>query len=50
MDFVKKVKPVFDDNNTVTAGNAPGVNDGASCKVHGVCNEYISNMRGETDE
>ncbi len=31
------LKPVFDPDGTTTAGNAPGVNDGASCVV--VCSE-----------
>jgi len=31
------LKPVFDPDGTTTAGNAPGVNDGASCLV--VCSE-----------
>ena len=31
------LKPVFDPEGTTTAGNAPGVNDGASCVV--VCSE-----------
>ena len=31
------LKPVFDPEGTTTAGNAPGVNDGASCVI--VCSE-----------
>lgn len=33
MDALSKLKPVFDENGTVTAGNAPGLNDGASAIV-----------------
>jgi acetyl-CoA C-acetyltransferase len=38
------LKPVFDANGTTTAGNAPGVNDGASCLV--VCSEEFARRRG----
>ena len=38
------LKPVFDANGTTTAGNAPGVNDGASCIV--VCSEEFARRRG----
>ena len=38
------LKPVFDANGTTTAGNAPGVNDGASCVV--VCSEEFARRRG----
>ncbi|MFN8224002.1 MAG: acetyl-CoA C-acyltransferase [Gaiellales bacterium] len=38
------LKPVFDPNGTTTAGNAPGVNDGASCVV--VCSERFAHSRG----
>src|SRR5436190_4776392 len=34
------LKPVFDPEGTTTAGNAPGVNDGASCVV--VCSEEFA--------
>jgi acetyl-CoA C-acetyltransferase len=36
--------PVFDPDGTTTAGNAPGVNDGASCVV--VCSEEWARRRG----
>jgi acetyl-CoA C-acetyltransferase len=38
------LKPVFDPEGTTTAGNAPGVNDGASCVV--VCSEEWAEKRG----
>src|ERR687887_1690310 len=38
------LKPVFDPEGTTTAGNAPGVNDGASCVV--VCSESWARQRG----
>src|SRR5438067_7424356 len=38
------LKPVFDPEGTTTAGNAPGVNDGASCVV--VCSEDFARRRG----
>ncbi len=38
------LKPVFDPEGTTTAGNAPGVNDGASCVV--VCSEDWAAKRG----
>jgi acetyl-CoA C-acetyltransferase len=38
--------PVFDPEGTTTAGNAPGVNDGASCVV--VCSEEFAKKRGLT--
>jgi acetyl-CoA C-acetyltransferase len=38
------LKPVFDPEGTTTAGNAPGVNDGASCVV--VCSEEFAKKRG----
>jgi acetyl-CoA C-acetyltransferase len=38
------LKPVFDPDGTTTAGNAPGVNDGASCVI--VCSESWANQRG----
>ena len=38
--------PVFDAEGTTTAGNAPGVNDGASCVV--VCSEEFAKRRGLT--
>ena len=39
-----ELKPVFDPEGTTTAGNAPGVNDGASCVV--VCSEEFARRRG----
>src|SRR5436309_2186335 len=38
------LKPVFDPEGTTTAGNAPGINDGASCVV--VCSEEFARHRG----
>jgi acetyl-CoA C-acetyltransferase len=38
------LKPVFDPEGTTTAGNAPGVNDGASCVV--VCSEEYAKKHG----
>jgi acetyl-CoA C-acetyltransferase len=38
------LKPVFDPHGTTTAGNAPGVNDGASCVI--VCSEEWAARRG----
>jgi acetyl-CoA C-acetyltransferase len=38
------LKPVFDPDGTTTAGNAPGVNDGASCVV--VASEEWARKRG----
>ncbi len=38
------LKPVFDPEGTTTAGNAPGVNDGASCVV--VCSEEYARAGG----
>ena len=38
------LKPVFDPEGTTTAGNAPGVNDGASCVI--VCSEEYAKRRG----
>jgi acetyl-CoA C-acetyltransferase len=38
------LKPAFDPDGTTTAGNAPGVNDGASCVV--VCSEEFAKRRG----
>jgi acetyl-CoA C-acetyltransferase len=38
------LKPVFDPDGTTTAGNAPGVNDGASCVI--VCSEEWARRRG----
>jgi acetyl-CoA C-acetyltransferase len=41
---LSKLKPVFDRDGTTTAGNAPGVNDGASCVI--VCSEEFAERRG----
>ena len=38
------LKPVFDPEGTTTAGNAPGVNDGASCVI--VTSEEYAQKRG----
>jgi acetyl-CoA C-acetyltransferase len=38
------LKPVFDPEGTTTAGNAPGVNDGASCVI--VCSDGFAKRRG----
>jgi acetyl-CoA C-acetyltransferase len=38
------LRPVMDPEGTITAGNAPGVNDGASCVV--VCSEEFAQRRG----
>ena len=38
------LKPVFDPDGTTTAGNAPGVNDGASCVI--VCSQEWAAKRG----
>ncbi len=38
------LKPVFDPEGTTTAGNAPSVNDGASCVV--VCSEAFAARKG----
>jgi acetyl-CoA C-acetyltransferase len=44
LESLSKLKPVFDPEGTTTAGNAPGVNDGASCVV--VCSEEFAQRRG----
>jgi acetyl-CoA C-acetyltransferase len=44
LEKLASLKPVFDTNGTTTAGNAPGVNDGASCVV--VCSEEFATRRG----
>src|SRR5690349_45449 len=44
LDKLASLKPVMDPEGTVTAGNAPGVNDGASCVV--VCSEEFAQRRG----
>jgi len=44
LESLAKLKPVFDPEGTTTAGNAPGVNDGASCVV--VTSEEFAERRG----
>ena len=44
LEKLASLKPVMDPEGTVTAGNAPGVNDGASCVV--VCSEEFAARRG----
>ena len=44
IERLASLKPVFDPEGTTTAGNAPGVNDGASCVV--VCSEEWAKERG----
>ncbi len=44
LEKLASLKPVFDPEGTTTAGNAPGVNDGASCVV--VCSEEYAKRRG----
>jgi acetyl-CoA C-acetyltransferase len=44
LEKLASLKPVMDPEGTVTAGNAPGVNDGASCVV--VCSEELAQRRG----
>jgi len=44
LESLAKLKPVFDPEGTTTAGNAPGVNDGASCVI--VCSEAFATRRG----
>jgi acetyl-CoA C-acetyltransferase len=44
LEKLASLKPVFDPEGTTTAGNAPGVNDGASCVV--VCSEDFARKRG----
>ena len=41
---LSSLQPVFDPDGTTTAGNAPGVNDGASCVI--VCSEELARRRG----
>ena len=43
LEKLSGLKPVFDPEGTITAGNAPGVNDGASCVV--VCSEEFARRR-----
>ena len=44
LEKLAALKPVFDPDGTTTAGNAPGVNDGASCVV--VTSEEWARRRG----
>jgi acetyl-CoA C-acetyltransferase len=44
LEKLSGLSPVFDPEGTITAGNAPGVNDGASCVV--VCSEELARRRG----
>jgi acetyl-CoA C-acetyltransferase len=44
LEKLASLKPVFDPDGTTTAGNAPGLNDGASCVV--VCSEEWAKERG----
>jgi acetyl-CoA C-acetyltransferase len=44
LEKLASLQPVFDPDGTTTAGNAPGVNDGASCVV--VCSESWAERRG----
>jgi acetyl-CoA C-acetyltransferase len=44
VEALAALKPVFDPEGTTTAGNAPGVNDGASCIV--VCSDEYARAHG----
>jgi acetyl-CoA C-acetyltransferase len=44
LEKLAALKPVMDPEGTITAGNAPGVNDGASCVI--VCSEEFAKRRG----
>jgi acetyl-CoA C-acetyltransferase len=44
LERLSALKPVFDPEGTTTAGNAPGVNDGASCVI--VCSDEFARRRG----
>ena len=43
-ESLARLKPVFDPEGSTTAGNAPGVNDGASCVI--VTSEEFAKRRG----
>jgi len=43
LEKLAKLQPVFDPNGTTTAGNAPGVNDGAGCVI--VASEEFARKR-----
>ena len=44
LEKLAALKPVFDPDGTTTAGNAPGMNDGASCVI--VCSDEWARRRG----
>jgi acetyl-CoA acyltransferase len=44
LEKLAALQPVFDPDGTTTAGNAPGVNDGASCVI--VCSEAFAERKG----
>jgi acetyl-CoA C-acetyltransferase len=44
LEKLASLEPVFDPDGTTTAGNAPGVNDGASCVI--VCSAEFAARRG----
>jgi acetyl-CoA C-acetyltransferase len=44
LEKLAALKPAFDPGGTTTAGNAPGVNDGASCVV--LCSDEFAARRG----
>jgi acetyl-CoA C-acetyltransferase len=44
LEKLAALQPVFDPEGTTTAGNAPGVNDGASAVI--VCSEEFAKRRG----
>ena len=44
LEKLAALQPVFDSEGTTTAGNAPGVNDGASCVI--VCSDEFAERRG----
>jgi acetyl-CoA C-acetyltransferase len=43
LEKLAALQPIFDPDGTTTAGNAPGVNDGASCVI--VCSEEFAARR-----
>jgi acetyl-CoA C-acetyltransferase len=44
LERLASLKPAMDPEGTITAGNAPGINDGASCVI--VCSEEFATRRG----
>ena len=44
LDKLSQLRPVMDPEGTITAGNAPGINDGASCVI--VTSEEYAKERG----